>query len=134
MKPNFRERRTQDFSLTHAGIHPQESLPAQTVVELGKFGALAGAIGAKLGAEDAQHRSPAFRSRPGALLRHAVDRAALLVILQLDPEEKSEPLGILIAGSRAAMLTMRNSRRSGRAAKPTSSSPRAFLSTLARRG
>lgn len=99
-------------------------MPAETVVELGELGALAGAIGAKLGAEDAQHRFPAFRGRPGALLRHAVDRAALLVVFQPEPGEKSEALGILIA----AMLTMRNSRRSGRVAGIAIPTPRSASS------
>jgi len=71
-----------DFSLTYAGIHPEEPLPTQTTIKLGELGALAGAIDVELGAEDAQHRFSAFRVRPGAFLRHAVNRAALLVMLQ----------------------------------------------------
>jgi len=73
-----------DFSLTYAGIHPEEPLPTQTTIKLGELGALAGAIDVEFGAEDAQHRFSAFRVRPGAFLRHAVNRAALLVMLQTE--------------------------------------------------
>lgn len=78
---------SRDLSLTHAWIHPEKPLPAQTAVKLIDLRALADAIGVYFGAKDAQNRFPAFRSWPGALLRYAVDCAALLVIFQFEPRK-----------------------------------------------
>lgn len=74
------------FLLTHARIHPEKPLPTQATVELGKLRPFTGAIDVEFGAKDAQHRFSTFCVRPGTLLRHAVDRAALLVVLQTESE------------------------------------------------
>lgn len=57
-------------------------MPAETLVYLGGVGALAGARRPEVRAEDTEHRGPAFGCRTGALLRHAVHGARLLVQLQ----------------------------------------------------
>lgn len=70
-------------SLTHTGIHPEKPLPSKAIVKLREFGAFAGTAGSQLGTEDSQHRFPAVGRWASALLRHAVHRATLLVVLQL---------------------------------------------------
>lgn len=71
-----------------AGIHPEESLPTQAVVELSVIRALAGAVGSEFRPQNPEHRFSAFVRRPRAFFRQAVDGARLLVVLQHRPSKK----------------------------------------------
>lgn len=67
-------------SLTYTRVDPQQSLPAQTVVQLGHVRALAGTSSPQIGTKDSQNGRSAFCWRSGALLGDAVHRTGLFVV------------------------------------------------------
>lgn len=71
--------------LTNAGVDPEQALPTEAVVQLGEVRSFASAVCSEFCAKDAQHRFPTLRGRSGALLREAVHRTRLLVVLQPVP-------------------------------------------------
>lgn len=70
--------------LTNTRVHPEQTAPAHTLVEVLRIGALAGAGGAQHGAQYANHCGAAPTGPPGTLLGHAVHCTGLLVVLQLE--------------------------------------------------
>lgn len=67
----------------NARIQPQQPVPAEAHVQLLRFGRLAGARRAQRRSQNAEHRLAAGTRLAGALERHAVDGARLLVVLQM---------------------------------------------------
>lgn len=97
--------------LHNARIQPKQSMPAEALVQLLRFGTLTRARRAQRRAQNTEHCRAAHARTAGAFQRHTVDGARLLVVF-----EPGSALGVLLAklGDYVARRQRRVQRTAGR--------------------